>query len=150
MYIYAKFETQTHIKMKKALICILLLSTISIFGQNTSENKASEGRLCLNPKHTISHHNIINNDKSILENNPITNLFVNELGYATWDAPEINIDFPIWIQYIDDIATYWGANNGDMDAAIKWNPIQLVGFEDAAITKIKFYTGYSTGSNFTI
>jgi len=138
--------------MKNIILSLVLLTALSAFGQDfiKSHYKSPEGSPLTNNTDTQKPNKSKSGNKEVKDLVPITDLFINEMGYASWDAPDLDIDFPLWKQYVTDNSSYWGANNGVMDVAIKWDPIQLIGYQGAEITKIKFVAGYCPNANFTI
>ena len=138
--------------MKKIILSLVFLTTLSVFSQDFiyGHHKSSKGSPLTDELKTQKPIPTNINTKEALELLPITDLFISELGHASWDAPDLDINFPLWKQYLIENTSYWGANNGDMDVAIKWDPIQLIGYNGAKITKIKFQLGYCPNASFKI
>jgi hypothetical protein len=83
---------------------------------------------------------------------PVRDLIVNELGNASWNTPDIIVDLPLWLRYDNgnNIQSIGLLGGGTIEAAIKWDTMQLIGFDNTFITKIKFFAGNYPNVNFTV
>ncbi|NOR87119.1 MAG: hypothetical protein GQ527_05870, partial [Bacteroidales bacterium] len=134
--------------MKKQFFIFLML-TISFSVSSQSLGAKSNSQKLRITETTIDIDNILSK-RSALEVLPPTNLYVNNLGFATWDAAEII--FPLWLQYDDgvNVDVVGGSATMSWSVAAKWDVFQLIGFESAEITKIKFFPYLSGETTITL
>ncbi|NOR86711.1 MAG: hypothetical protein GQ527_03790, partial [Bacteroidales bacterium] len=136
--------------MKKHFFIFLMLTlSFSVSSQSAGAKSNSQKHRIIET--TIDHDNNLSK-KHVLEILPPTNLYVDDLGFATWDAPDIIVELPLWLQYDDgvNIQNVGVIGGGTFDAAVKWDPFQLSGFDGTFITKIKFFAGNYPNAVFTI
>lgn len=83
---------------------------------------------------------------------PPTNFNVDKLGYATWEEPNVIINFPLWMRYDDgvNIQTIGTIGGGYIEPAVKWDPVQLVGYNGAIIKRVKLFLGNLVDSELTV